>query len=180
MKIRNIAALSLMATLALTGCPKKPVTKAKADTSATAPVADANGANGANGEEARKGLPDVKTQSLATVFFDLDAYTLSDTSKAILSANFAILRDNPDVTVRVEGHTDERGSTQYNLALGERRANSVKTFLTSMGIPTARLEVVSYGEEKPADAGHDESAWGKNRRVELTVTAGNDRVSSSK
>ena len=81
--------------------------------------------------------------------------------------------------VRLEGHADERGSTQYNLALGERRANAVKTYLSTLGVSVGRMELVSYGEEKGADAGHDDAAWSKNRRVELSVTAGSERVSSS-
>ena len=133
-----------------------------------------------NGEDVRTGLPDpTGSVTLATVYFELDTSLLAPESRSILERNAAALKENPTVTVRVEGHADERGSTQYNVGLGDRRANAVKEYLVSLGVPATNLEVVSYGEERAADKGHDESAWSKNRRVELAVTAGADRVSSS-
>jgi peptidoglycan-associated lipoprotein len=178
MKNAAIAAAALVVTaVAATGC--HPKSKA---TNTVKPVADAGAqptATPASNDEVRTGLPDLKTVALGTVYFDLDQSALRDDAKAALEQNAALLRDNPGVTVRVEGHADERGSTQYNLALGEKRANSVKTYLQSLGITPSRMEVVSYGEERPADAGHDDAAWSKNRRVELAVTAGSDKVGSS-
>lgn len=172
MRIRSIAVAAL-ALAAGVGCHKN-----------TAAVNDAKPAGDAsatgNGEEARNGLPDVKGQvSLATVYFDLDKSVIRDDAKETLNHDAEILRQNADVTVKVEGHCDERGSTQYNLALGERRAHAVRDYLTSLGVAGARLATVSYGNERPVDPGHDESAWSKNRRGELLVTNGGDKVGSS-
>ena len=180
MKLTKLAALSLLAmALTATGCGDK---NRKAKTANAKPVADQIQLDPAatTSDEVRNGLPDVnETVSLATVFFDLDAATLSQDAKAILDRNAEALRTNPDVMVRVEGHADERGSTQYNAALGDRRANAVKTYLNALGVSSTRMEVVSYGEEKPSDKGHDETSWTANRRVELAVTAGAGKVSSS-
>lgn len=178
---RRLATLAVLAALAAAGCHKKPVTKAAAPAPEAAPVAAVqNPADALNGEEARRGLPDLKRETLSTVYFEFDSSTLADAAKETLKKDFSTLQENATVAVRLEGHSDERGGTQYNVALGERRARAVKAFLTTLGLPTARLETVSYGEEKPADLGHDDAAWSKNRRVELTVVGGNDKVSSSR
>ncbi len=171
-----VLAIAALATVA--ACRK---TKPAATNAPAAPEASTTEvATGRPAEEIRNGLPDPKeTVSLATIYFDTDSYLLTDDAKAGLRGNSSVLIDNPDVTVRVEGHADERGETDYNLALGERRAMAVRSFLVSMGIPASRLEVVSFGEEKPAVPGHDEETWAKNRRVELEVTAGAGKVSSS-
>ena len=177
MKTWTIAAAALC-MLAATGCKTKKPPVAAGDTNTPAPVV---AENVATGEEARTGLPDPKGEriTLGKIYFEFDAATLSDEAKATLQSNAEALTGNVDVHVRLEGHADERGSTQYNLALGERRANAVKSYLSTLGVSVGRLELVSYGEEKGADVGHDDSAWSKNRRVELSVTAGADRVSSS-
>lgn len=102
-----------------------------------------------------------------TFYFDFDQASLSRRDLAVLQMHAAFLRDFPDRSVVVEGHCDERGTREYNLALGERRANAVTGFLTSSGVRAAQLESVSYGEERPADPGHSEGAWARNRRAEL-------------
>jgi peptidoglycan-associated lipoprotein len=101
------------------------------------------------------------------VYFDFDKTTLSTDAQSTLARNAEWLRANPQVRVQVEGNADERGTEEYNLALGERRAESVKGYLTSLGIESNRLNTLSYGEERPADPGHSESAWSKNRRAEF-------------
>lgn len=101
------------------------------------------------------------------VYFDYDKSTLKDDSKAVLARNAEWLRGNPQVRVQVEGHADERGTEEYNLALGERRSEAVKSYLTSLGIEGNRLNTISYGEERPADPGHSETSWSKNRRSEF-------------
>ena len=175
MRPRSIAAVVIAAGL-FAGCHHKPAETTKAEATPAATPAVAN----AGDEAARTGLPAPKeTVTLATVYFDFDKATLRDDAKAALAKNADALKDNPEVTVRLEGNADERGSTQYNLALGDRRANAVKDYLTSLGIAGNRLETVSYGMERPVDKGHDEAAWAKNRRVELVVTAGAGNVSSS-
>lgn len=106
-------------------------------------------------------------RSLETVYFDYDAFTLSPEARQTLERNAAWLKVNPTVKITVEGHCDERGSDEYNLALGERRALAVKNYLAILGVSEDRLAAVSYGEERPAATGHDETAWSKNRRGEF-------------
>jgi peptidoglycan-associated lipoprotein len=103
---------------------------------------------------------------LGTVYFDFDSAVLRADSAGTLKKNAATMRATPDAIVTLEGHCDERGSEEYNLALGERRAEAVRVYLVDLGIPSSRLRVVSFGEAKPAVMGHDESAWKWNRRVE--------------
>lgn len=102
---------------------------------------------------------------LNTVFFDYDKAALSGEAKATLKANADWIKANPKYTVQVEGHTDSRGSTEYNLSLGERRAKSVRSYLESLGVEARRLTVLSYGEEKPLAQGDTEAAYAKNRRA---------------
>lgn len=102
-----------------------------------------------------------------TVFFDVDQHSIRADAQSVLAKQAAWLQKYPSVRLLVEGHCDERGTREYNLALGERRAGSVKEVLVGDGVEASRLETVSFGEEKPADAGHDDGAWSKNRRGEL-------------
>lgn len=103
------------------------------------------------------------------VFFGFDRYDLSNEAQATLRAQAEWLREFPAVNVTIEGHADERGTREYNLALGERRANSVKNYLTALGIDASRIEVVSYGKERPAVIGNNEEAWAQNRRGVMVV-----------
>lgn len=106
---------------------------------------------------------------LFTVYFDFDNYSIRDNDAENLAKNARWLGLNQSVKVIVEGHADERGDEEYNLALGDKRAHSVKRYLNDLGISFARLDVISYGEEKPAASGHDEDAWSKNRRAEFII-----------
>lgn len=108
----------------------------------------------------------------AAVHFDYDQADLRPQDKAILDAKIPILQANSGVMIRIAGHTDERGSDEYNLALGQRRAAAVKTYLIQHGLPETRFETVSYGEERPVAQGTDEGAWSQNRRAEFEITAG--------
>jgi peptidoglycan-associated lipoprotein len=101
-----------------------------------------------------------------TFFFDFDSSALTPDSREALDAHVALLQTN-DNSVRLDGHTDERGTREYNLALGERRANAVRDYMVVNGVASYRIETVSYGEEKPAAMGSGESNWSQNRRVEL-------------
>jgi peptidoglycan-associated lipoprotein len=105
------------------------------------------------------------------VYFPLDSSDLDDQGRMVASANAAILKKYPTWVLTIEGHCDERGTGEYNLALGERRAVAVKTYLVSLGIPQDRLRTVSYGKEFPFDPGHDEAAWSKNRRAHFVITS---------
>jgi peptidoglycan-associated lipoprotein len=113
---------------------------------------------------ARAALPE-----LQRIFFDFDQYVLTPEARDILADNAAYIKANPGIKVRIEGHCDERGSDEYNLALGERRAQAAQKYLVSLGIDPNRLDIISYGEEKPLDSGNDEAAWAKNRRAEFVV-----------
>jgi peptidoglycan-associated lipoprotein len=104
------------------------------------------------------------------VFYGYDSDELSPEARAILDENSTILKTYTTWTVTIEGHCDERGTAEYNLALGERRANSALSYLVSLGIPASRLRTVSYGKEFPFDPGHDESAWARNRRAHIVIT----------
>lgn len=105
-----------------------------------------------------------------TVYFAFDDYTLNMDAQQRLQGMADHLKNSQNAVVQIEGHCDERGSIEYNLALGERRAQSVKNYLVQLGVDAARLSTISYGEEKPATDGHDETAWSKNRRAEFTVS----------
>lgn len=110
-----------------------------------------------------------KENGLAVVHFDFDKYTIRDEDKSVLTSDAQWIRLHNNVRVRIAGHCDERGDTEYNLALGEKRAESVKKYLEAMGVKDNRLSTVSYGKEKPLDQGHNEDAWSKNRRAEFYV-----------
>jgi peptidoglycan-associated lipoprotein len=102
-----------------------------------------------------------------TVYFDYDKAVIRPEFQEILAAHGRFLRDNTGKSVLIEGHCDERGSREYNLALGERRADAVRDYLVAEGAARSQIEGVSYGEERPVDPGHDEGAWSKNRRGEI-------------
>lgn len=106
---------------------------------------------------------------LFTIYFDYDNYSIRDQDKNNLAKNAKWLGLNPVVKVFIEGHADERGETEYNLALGDKRASSVRRYLNDLGIEASRMTVISYGEEKPATNGHDEEAWAMNRRAEFML-----------
>jgi peptidoglycan-associated lipoprotein len=106
------------------------------------------------------------------VFFAVDQSTLSPDAQAILAAQASWLLDNPDYTVTIEGHADEQGTREYNLALGASRANEARDFLVSRGVPASRLKVVSYGKERPVEICSDESCYSQNRRAVTVLTGG--------
>ncbi|MCA9767659.1 MAG: OmpA family protein [Gemmatimonadales bacterium] len=108
----------------------------------------------------------------ATVHFDYDQYAIRQVDEALLARKAAIMRANPNLRIRVVGHADERGSDEYNLALGMRRAASAKDYLARLGVEAGRIETASLGEEVPVDPASNESAWAANRRAEFDVVAG--------
>jgi peptidoglycan-associated lipoprotein len=119
-----------------------------------------------------KSLDDLNRNSpLKAVFFALDSNEVDTAGQQVLQTNAEVLKKYASWQVTIEGHCDERGTAEYNLALGERRAVSARTYLVSLGIPADRIKTVSYGKEFPFDPGHDESAWSKNRRAHFVVTA---------
>ncbi len=107
---------------------------------------------------------------LEDVFFDFNTERIREDQKAVLEANAAWLKARPETRVTIEGHADERGTSEYNVALGDRRAKTTREYLVAKGIAANRITVVSYGEEKPFVLGHDETAWRWNRRVHFVVS----------
>jgi peptidoglycan-associated lipoprotein len=112
-----------------------------------------------------------KNSPFQPVFYAFDSAEVDAEAQKVLNANAEILRKYPSWVITIEGHSDERGTAEYNLALGERRAAAARTYLVSLGIPADRLKTVSYGKEFPFDPGHDEAAWAKNRRAHFVVTS---------
>ena len=113
---------------------------------------------------------DQKVESgIRDVFFAFDDYSLSEEARTALAADAKLLGDNKSVKVTIEGHCDERGTVEYNLALGEKRALSAKNYLVNYGIDGSRISVISYGKERPFDQGHDEEAWAQNRRAHFVI-----------
>ena len=157
-----------------TGCPKEePPPPDVGGAGGTAGMADGSEGGIAGDPGSLSNEPVTVAQPagerLERVYFEFDSSTLSPESRQMLQANYDILRRAPSVRVEIEGHTDERGTNEYNLALGWRRARAVRDYLISLGIDSARLDTISYGEELPVDAGSNESAWAKNRRAQFRV-----------
>ena len=113
--------------------------------------------------------PVLKQTQFETVYFDFDKYSLREDARVALDADFALLQEFPDAIAKIEGHCDERGTIEYNLSLGEKRAQAVMDYLVGQGIAPARLSIISFGKERPVDPGHTEAAWGKNRRAEFRI-----------
>jgi peptidoglycan-associated lipoprotein len=121
---------------------------------------------------ANRSLDDLNRDSpLRPAFFPLDSADLDDAGRSVVSGNVDVLKKYSQWVVTIEGHCDERGTAEYNLALGERRANAVKTYMVSLGVAPDRLRTVSYGKEFPFDQGHTDDAWSRNRRAHFVITA---------
>ncbi len=108
---------------------------------------------------------------LTPIYFDYDKFFIKNTAKPLLENITKWLKRNRAVKVRIQGHADERGSSEYNLALGQRRANSARDYLITLGVKPSKLSTISYGEEKPANPDHSEAAWAKNRRAEFEIVS---------
>ena len=134
-------------------------------------VRRANEAASANAEQTN-----LRNAITAIIHFDYDRSELRDDARATLDAKIPVLMANPDVNVRIAGNTDERGSVEYNIALGQRRAAAAKRYLMERGVTASRIETVSFGEGRPVADGHDESAWSQNRRDEFEITGGGARL----
>jgi peptidoglycan-associated lipoprotein len=110
-----------------------------------------------------------ESKLLKDIHFDFDKYDVRPADEAVLKENAAFLKNNPKMKIQIEGHCDERGTVEYNLALGERRANNTKKYLVFLGIPSDRISAISFGKERPLDKGHHEEAWARNRRAHIVV-----------
>lgn len=159
----------LTAALSLTGCSS---TQKKGDEAAAAGQSTDMGAvNDGLSIELNADSDSGKAGSLRTVYFDFNSATLRSDTREALEANASFLKANPTVEVQVEGHCDERGGVQFNLALGEKRASAVKDYLVAMGVEGKRITTISFGKMRPVAFGHAEDAWSQNRRGNFVVTA---------
>lgn len=175
----SLGLLILVLSVSLAGCSstdKKPEAAQAAATTAPAGDKAASGApssstSSSSLEAAQRGESSATPVSspLKDVYFDFDSYDLRADARATLKANGEWLRSNPATQVQIEGHCDERGTTEYNLALGSKRAQSVKDYLVTLGTAADRLSTISYGEELPVCTEHNEACWQKNRRARFVI-----------
>lgn len=126
--------------------------------------------------ERQRLIREARTTLEAMVFFDYDMSEIRDDAATALRAKVDILRRSPQVRLRIEGHADERGSTEYNMALGNRRADAIRQFVTGFGLAENRFEIVSFGEGRPLQQGSTEAAWARNRRGQFVITAGANAI----
>lgn len=194
----RVLALSVLALAAISACKKKPETVPAPATPTPTPTCDQRcrdsiaaadkrradsiaAANAAAEMAAREAaLRATRATLAAAVYFEYDSDELSGDARATLDAKLPILRANPALRLRIAGNTDERGSDEYNLALGQRRAAAVKRYLSDQGIDGGRMDIISYGEERPAVSESNEEAWRMNRRAEFEITAGGDQLVAPK
>lgn len=169
MKMKHGLWLILTAALWLAGCATSSKTEAPPVEDKSASAAETAGADarGAADGAALKAAAQADLLARRRVHFAFDSSAVDDESRAVIEAHAAHLAANPQIKVRLEGHCDERGTREYNLALGERRAQAVERLMKVLGVGSNRLTAATYGEEKPLDPEHNESAWRLNRRVEI-------------
>ncbi|HEY2592113.1 MAG TPA: peptidoglycan-associated lipoprotein Pal [Steroidobacteraceae bacterium] len=173
-----LTVLILAAALGLAGChgkPPRPAPAANTGVPANGSGAESSGAAGGNANEgpgtanggAEAGGPQEGLLAKRTVYFDFDSSEIKGEGTDIIGAHAKYLAGHANIKVRLEGNTDERGSREYNIGLGERRAQAVRRALLLQGASDAQISTVSYGAERPVDPGHDEASWAKNRRVDI-------------
>ncbi|MBT3327052.1 MAG: OmpA family protein [Gemmatimonadales bacterium] len=193
MIVRRFAVAVLAATLAVGACkgdpppmPEPPTAdqdslQAYRDSVANAERMAREAAAAAAAERAaaaaeRAAAAAARTTLMERVFFDYDESAIRMDQQSLLRQKVAILRASPQVQIRIAGHADERGSTEYNLALGTSRAAAIRDYLTDSGLPASRFSIVSYGEERPSNRSSSEMAWSQNRRAEFEITAGSSAI----
>lgn len=174
-----LVVLVIFLAFVVTGCAKKAepanVEEVKPPLAAPAPTpSPAPGSSeGAVAVQAQAPIPNIddaiKALQENNVYFDFDNYDLRPEAQETLNQDATFLKANPSITIQISGNCDERGTVEYNLALGERRAKAAQDYLVSLGITNERISVISYGKEKPIDPGHDEEAWAKNRNDQFVI-----------
>jgi len=173
--VLQVVLVTALASLAGAGCarqPAPPVAVAPPPAVDPAPVEETKGVAKQVVEESPAVEEVIRSEAapgLERIYFDYDQYNLTPPAMDALAGNAAFLKSHPGIQVRIEGFCDERGSDEYNLALGERRAQASRDFLVSLGVSPDKLSTVSYGEESPLDPGSNEAAWASNRRAEFKV-----------
>jgi peptidoglycan-associated lipoprotein len=196
MMLRHLVLAALVVVVPLSACarrqppPREPIGAAPPDTAGEGARRAADRerarqdsiarARAAEDAARRGGGSDAAARARAileeTVYFDYDESEIRSDAQEVLARKVPILRANPAARMRVSGHADERGSVEYNLALGMRRASAAREWLAGFGIPADRFDLTSFGEDRPADSGGSEQAWARNRRAEFAVTAGADNL----
>jgi peptidoglycan-associated lipoprotein len=183
LNVSRLVVLLFALTLLAAGCAKKPVAEepmieqpAQIEMEQQQPAGvveqyvDDNGADAAADAAAvARAAEMAASQGLQTIHFEFDQYVLTPMAKQTLAANADLLKAAPAVKILIEGHCDERGSDEYNLALGQKRALATQSYLVSLGIAAYRTSIISYGEEMPLDPARSDSAWAKNRRAEFKI-----------
>lgn len=167
MKLRLFVMVCVLG-LALAGCKGKSVKEEGEDTEMSESAAmdeDSEAVAGVEDSDSNNAM------GLQTINFPYDSYEITETARSILSENTRILTENPNLMIQVEGHCDERGSIQYNIALGEKRAMATKKYLLNLGLTEDRITIISYGKEKPVAMGSDEESWAANRRANFVITS---------
>lgn len=180
--ITRLVVMLFVLTLLASGCAKKPVAEQPAVTeqstqvemtqqqpAAVAEQAVTGAVSSYDAAAAARAAERAAAKGLVRIHFDFDQYVLTAAAKSILVSNAGLLRAAPAVKVLIEGHCDERGSDEYNLALGEKRALATKNYLVSLGVAAGRMSIISYGEEMPIDSAHTKEAWARNRRANFKV-----------
>ena len=169
--LSSVTLVALILTFLLVGCSKEepppPTAEAQPRPAAPPPPPPAAPAPPPGPSISQQAFQEFQNQD---VFFDYDQYDLRTDAKGILDRKATFLNQNSSVRSQIEGHCDERGTNEYNLALGERRANAARQYLTTAGVNAARLSTISYGEERPLDPGRNEAAWARNRRAHFVIT----------
>jgi len=193
MIFRRFIAPVMAATLLVAACKKEPppapapppinedsIARARADSIARVRQAAEEAARVRAEAETRaareRAIAAARASIEEMVFFDYDKSDIRDDAAAVLRRKADVLRASPQVQLRIQGHADERGSTEYNIALGNRRAEAVRQFLIGFGLAEARFSIISYGEERPLETGSNETSWARNRRAQFEITAGANAI----
>ena len=172
----NRIAACLAVALIAAGCASKEQKPAEVSSATTAPTPSTSGTAGQTSTTRPQNTQSVTGDPLhdpsnilskRSVYFDFDSNAVKDEYRNMIQSHARFMNDNRSRNIRIEGNCDERGSREYNLALGQRRAESVKKVMSVLGVQDSRIETVSFGEEKPKNAGHDEAAWAENRRADI-------------
>ncbi|MGQ9499575.1 MAG: peptidoglycan-associated lipoprotein Pal [Dissulfurimicrobium sp.] len=175
LRVLFLIVVSLMMMVVFSGCAKKkPVsapTPAPTEVS-QAPVTTESAVKGEEPEGIKTAdqISEGRTSApMLPIYFDFDRYNIRDDMKSRIDNNAKFLMDNPQIRIEIQGNCDERGSSEYNLALGEKRAKAARDYLIKLGVAADRIDVVSFGKEQPLDPGHNETAWAKNRRDDFVI-----------
>ena len=176
--ITRLVVMLFALTLLASGCAKKPVAEQPAEPTQVEVTQEQPAAvteqavtdtSAYDAAAAARAAERAAAKGLERIHFDFDQYVLTDSAKSTLVSNAGLLRAAPAIKVLIEGHCDERGSDEYNLALGDKRALATKDYLVTLGVAADRMSIISYGEEMPIDSAHTKEAWAKNRRANFKV-----------